>query len=216
MTRLSKGRLVALLAFATLFIVLLSRCGKVIYGVKAFNFGQNGVLILEMSSKTPREVSAERMQRANMDGLKGLMLIAHLYPKIPSKYRDNGVLFGRFEGHDHSLPSEIEVVWQLADLRNCKEEKRAQSSQVIRELQTRGYNPNYHISKRGCTWIPLPDRIYRKKIDMKAIRESEAYKKATRRNLLILGHSHSLRLFFVFQEDQLTVEVFAYGINPWH
>lgn len=216
MTGLSKKRLFALLAFAMLIVVLLSRCGKVIYGVKAFNFGQNGVLVLEMSHRTAGAIDADRVTRGLADGLLGRVMIAHLYPSIPSKYWDNGVLFGRFEGYDHSLPSEIEVVWQIAELRNCKEEMRATSERGVKELEVAGYSPTYHVNKSGCTWIPLPDRIYRKKIDMQAIRDSEAYKNATRRNLLILGHSHSLRLFFVFQEDQLTVEVFAYGINPWH
>jgi len=151
-----------------------------------------------------------------MKGLMDHLLIAHIYPIIPSKYWDSGVLFSRFEGYEDRLPKEMEVVWQLAELRDCKTEIPENTEKGMKEIAGMGYQPGGHVIKSGCTWVPLPNRIYRKKIDMNAIRESEAYKKATRRDLLIFGHSHSLRLFFVFQEDQLKVEAFAYGINPWH
>lgn len=144
-------------------------------------------------------------------------MIAGRFPSIPSRYRDPASGLGHFEGHRNSLPEHIEIVWQLAELKDCKNETRIRSDSEIarKELHGRQYGTTEFVDKSDCTWHPLPDKVYRQQLDMQAIRNSEAYRKTGRRADGVAGSRYTLNLTLVFIEDRLIVEVDNGATNPW-
>lgn len=127
-------------------------------------------------------------------------------------------------------------MWQLAELKECETELWANrpvqyrpqdTSEAARkvwdearekrldEIKKLGYTPENHWVKSGCTWLPLPDKIYRQKLDMQALRDSEAYKKTGRRNPNVAMSRYTLNLELIFNEDQLTVKADNGATNPW-
>lgn len=144
-------------------------------------------------------------------------MIAGRPPSIPSKYRDPASGLGHFEGHRTSLPDEVEIVWQLAELKDCKSETKVRHDANLPWLGSRAqtYGPEEFIRKSDCTWHPLPDKVYRQQLDMQAIRNSEAYRKTGRRADGVAGSRYTLNLTLVFIEDRLIVEVDNGATNPW-
>lgn len=213
-------------ATAIAFSVWLSGCGKFIYGVDIVNYGQNGVIVLQMSHydsyvrKPYTTMAANKKTELYWDprtpGIEDVAHVTRLYPSIPSKYRNPATAFGRFSDHPKSLPDEIEVVWQLAELKDCKKTVGVNPKDTIAtEIKARGYNPEDHVLKSNCTWAPIPNKIFRKKIDMAAIRASEAYKRTGKSNPGTALSRYTFLLRFVFQEDQMTVKAENGTTNPW-
>ena len=204
------GRVLFLIAIAA----ALSGC-RVPYAMQAVNYGRHGVIVLEVSHMQSQLISVGTAEAAGMSNLGGRVLVASLYPALPLESLPGAMMWGRFDGYETSLPDEVEVVWQLADLNNCEEERPAGSKIGIEQIRARGYDPEQHLSKHGCSWDPIPKKIYRQKLDMDAIRKSEAYTKAGSKNPEIEGSRYSLGLLLVFNEDQLKVETFSKVSNPW-
>ncbi|MDT0499341.1 hypothetical protein RM530_18540, partial [Algiphilus sp. W345] len=63
-------------------------------------------------------------------------------------------------------------------------------------------------------WHALPDRIYRKTLDLKQVRKSAAYKKTGTSNPYVTLSRYTLRIELVFDEDQLTLNAYNVGTNP--
>ncbi len=195
---------------------LVNGCGNFNYGIDLVNHGQHGVIIMKMSYyeafevkpyKTTSAAGLENTHDPRVPGLEGVRRVAHLYPSIPSQFRNPANAFGRFDGHSHSLPDEVEVVWQLAELSNCETSRAAHSENSEKWMRANGFDVEFHRIAFGCTWRPVPARIYRKKVDMEAIRASDAYKKA--------GRNFRLNLTFEFIEGELRVKPEAFRINRW-
>lgn len=214
MKRLKNLRAVLALLIACIGV---SGCGEFTYGVDLVNHGQKGILVLSFGGfrkYEEREVfltyrkTGEEIRNPGTKGLAGIELVKRLYPSLPSKYRDTAAAFGRFPGKPRSLPDSAEVIWQLAELRECRTNTEAQSEKTVKELKALGRDPEYHRIASGCTWKPLPDKIFRKTVDLTAIRETDAYKQAHGRNF-------RLNITFEFMDEELRVIPEAYGINRW-
>ena len=197
--------------------LLLISCGGKPYGVDAVNHGQHGVLLLEFGSypsHTEQEVANIAVPERNpvwvkgTPGLIGATFVKRLYPSIPSATRNPAdSMIRRFPGHESWPPQEVQVAWQLAELSNCELNRKAKSTITIKELNAIGRDPEFHRIASHCTWHLLPDKIFRKTVDMKAVMKSPEVKKA--------GWNARLNLTFEFIEDELRVIPEAYAINHW-
>lgn len=195
------------------------------YGVDIVNHGQSGVIILELGQEEAfvrrpfRVMGGDGKERWSYpdvpEGLKELPVVIAMYPTIPSEYRDPTTAFGRFTGYERTLPTDLEVVWQLAELRECSDTVWVRSEETTRELKSRGYNPADHVNKSGCTWVLLPDKIFRKKLNLREIRDTAAYKRAGKRNPFVALSHYTLGINLIFMEDQLKVEAYTGSTNPW-
>ncbi len=84
------------------------------------------------------------------------------------------------------------------------------------QLVARGHeNPGKYIRQRDCIWTPIEGAVYREVVDLKAVRESEAYQRTGKRNPSVALSKFVLRLTFVFENDQLEVQAESYTTNPW-
>jgi hypothetical protein len=192
------------------------------YGIDVENFGTDGVIILSLGTLRAFElqpystVSASGLMINNevqVRGLEGIKRIAHLYPTIPSIYRDSTASLGHFPGSAHSLPDMLEVVWQLATLTECRAAITVESKSKRRELIRGGYDPAKHVRKRDCAWLPLPNRTFRRSVDLSDIKRSAAFRKTGRFN--IDGGRHTFRLRLIFTDDQLHVRAENGATNAW-
>ncbi|MDT0499318.1 hypothetical protein RM530_18420, partial [Algiphilus sp. W345] len=156
-------------------------------------------------------------------------------PQIPSpRYRDPTTSFGRFRGYENDLPDALEIVWQLAELTECSTDIRAdhksdyskepevqrlyyeaQWRERQRELRSKGYDPADHVLKSGCTWHPLPDKVFRENLDLQAVRDAEAYKKTGKPYSGTAMSRFQLNLTLIFIEDEITVKAESRVTNPW-
>lgn len=186
-------------------------CGKFIYGVDMYNYGYSGVIILQVGDR-----KAEGLHRAYVKYGVKVPMIRGLHTAVPSRYRNPASYFGRFQGYETSLPEEdVEIVWQLADLTDCERERTvsANSEYMRGDLGGRDFGRSEFFIRRKCTWTPRPDRIFRQKIDMRAIRDSEEYKKTGRRNPDAVGR-FTLNIKLIFIEERMVVEIGNGATNP--
>ncbi len=190
--------------------VLCSGCSDLIYGVDVVNYGRSGVLILQVGE----EKAASPHSYFSKVGVP-FPVIAGREPSMPTKYRDPADSFGYFGGHPNSLPKEVEVVWQLAELSECRKDILITSEKSKTEVKSLGYDPANHVVKGSCTWRPMPDKIFRKKLDMRALRKTDEYKRAGDFTWDVLFARYRLNLTLVFIEDQVTIKAENYSSNPW-
>ena len=85
----------------------------------------------------------------------------------------------------------------------------------IEEVRQLGYVPSEHVYKQLCQWLPLPDKIYRKKLDLRPIKNTDAYKRTGERYKEVAGSRYTLNITLIFIEDQVKVEVDNGATNPW-
>lgn len=196
----------------------------IIYGVDVVNHGQNGVIVLEMThfesyESQPYVTTSGRGEEILNDpripGLEGIKSVVELYPSLPSEYRNPADAFGRFPGYKKSLPRDVEVVWQLAELAQCDDYGPALADKTKDWMREHHYDPEYHRLASRCTWHPLPDKIFRKKLDMAAVRASDAYKRTGTRNKWVGGSRYTLNLALIFNEEQVQLEADNGTTNPW-
>ncbi|MDD3763172.1 MAG: hypothetical protein PHP86_07770 [Nevskiales bacterium] len=174
--------------------VACSPFGEFIYWVEASNESTRGVLLLQVGQR-----KALRSHNYYSTVGIGFPIIAGLHPGV----KDNtSIKLGTFASHKTSLPNEVEVVWQLAALTNCKENEPDSSYPGGRR-------------KSGCTWLPLKDKIYRKTLDLSDIKQSEAYKKTGKSNPRRGGSHYTLVLNLIFNEDQVRIEAYNSSTHPW-
>lgn len=182
----------------------LSGCGGLTYSINAANYGTHGVILLDMP------VTGGFAGKPPHPGLR-------LSPGIPT-VRDDKRWIGRFRNHDQDLPSgNMEISWKLAKLTNCKDIVRIdQGDKMQRRISKAGYrNPTSYMRKSNCTWTPIKGKVFHKTLDMDAIRNSEAYKKAGSPYPSVQGSKNVLRILLVFNEDQLEVKTYNAHTNPW-
>lgn len=154
------------------------------YEVIAGNSGKQGVILL-----TPPFTAFTRGTIKNRDELEGSNPRKNIYldPTQPT-------YVGQFSGHKDRLSDEkIEIAWQAAELTEC------QRADVL--------GPNL-IHKSGCTWKPLPNKIYQKVLDLGALKTTREYQrtgKAVDGNLLY--GTYTLNIYLVFDGDELEIEL---------
>lgn len=222
--RIPIGPTLLILIITLGYLKFCTKAFGIIYGVDLVNYGQNGVIVLEIARHKPWKLEPYYTMGADgqkvlndpkVQGLQDLSLVTFQYPSIPSKYRNPADAFGRFPGHPNSLPDKVEVVWQLAKLSKCADYGPAQSDKTRKWLSGNGYDPSFHTLARGCTWHPIPDRVFRKTIDMNEIKATEAYRRTGSANPNRAASRYTLNLKFIFIEDQLKVEADNGATNPW-
>ena len=167
-----------------LFVIFASGCGQFTYNIHAGNYGNHGVVIKKIAAL------GESGDRS-----------AKLYPGFPG-VRDNIMALFRIEGYENSLPDHVEVVWQLAELNECK-----------RVYVSENY-PGY-TRKGGCKWRPLEDKVYSKVFDMEEVRQTDAYKKTGKDYGGIASSRYLLHLRFEFRDEELELVVENRVTNPW-
>lgn len=167
--------------------LLMNGCGKFIYSVRGANYGEYGIILREFPTV-------------------GLKRLRYLEPGIPG-VRDDVANFNNFIGHPDSLPDQIEVEWQLAELKECSHVASSKS------LVYGTTDQKTYTSKIGCTWIPLEDKIYRKVIDLKAIQESEHAKRSG--ETISLGQTRVLNILFMFRDEELEISFGSHVHNAW-
>ncbi len=200
-------------------------CGECIYSVDMVNHGQNGVILLQVGQETGVVRKPYKVHRPDgttrwetyvaSPGLEDVAFVIAMDPSIPSEFRDPTSAFGRFKGYEDKLPDQVEIVWQLAELKECDDVMGVGdlNPSARKWLVSQNLDPSRYIYKAGCTWRPLPGKIFHKQLDMQAIRDSEAYREATRLRLDTPFNRHILRVELVFAEDQLTVNTDQYTVN---
>ncbi len=129
--------------------------------------------------------------------------------------------------HVHTIERPEESEWYQNALRRMEvrprkpeDEARLLKGALARstwsQLVARGHeNPGKYIRQRDCTWAPIEGAVYREVVDLKAVRESEAYRRTGKRNPSVALSKFVLRLTFVFENDQLEVQAESYTTNPW-
>lgn len=129
--------------------------------------------------------------------------------------------------HVHTIERPEESEWYENALRRMEvrprkpeDEARLLKAALARstwsQLVARGHeNPGKYIRQRDCTWAPIEGAVYRQVVDLKAVRESEAYRRTGKRNPTVALSKFVLRLTFVFENDQLEVQAESYTTNPW-
>ncbi|GAA5218201.1 hypothetical protein ACFSJ3_15130 [Corallincola platygyrae] len=93
------------------------------------------------------------------------------------------------------LPDKLEIVWQLAELHDCKH--------------------IYKTRKRGCRWVPIDAAIFRQELDMEAIKNSKEFQRAGTRNPNRAGSYFLSNMLFVFKDDHVEVEIYNSSTNPY-
>ncbi len=195
------------------------------YAVDMVNYGQNGVILLQVAEETGVVRKPYKVHRPDgttrwetyvaSPGLEDVAFVIAMDPSIPSEFRDPTSAFGRFKGYEDKLPDQVEIVWQLAKLSECKYNSPPQSDQTIKWMREQGFDPDAYVNKYGCNWTPLPGKIFHKQLDMQAIRDSEAYRQASRGLFSSPFDRHVMLIELIFQEDQLTVKTYDRKVNVW-
>ncbi|MEW8139616.1 MAG: hypothetical protein AB2768_15800 [Candidatus Thiodiazotropha endolucinida] len=162
--------------YLTLLVIMAltqSGCSNFLYVVRAANYSEYGVILKQMETT---------------------MRYSRLHPGIPG-VRDDIAVMNRFVDYPKSLPDQVEIEWQLAELSDCRRVDKYKSA-VPKTDDTKIY-----IRKLGCTWTPLEDKVYRKVIDLTEVRRSEDAKMAGK--TLRMCSKSSLSIFFVFRDEDV-------------
>jgi hypothetical protein len=126
-------------------------------------------------------------------------------PGIPG-VRDDHMGNGNWQD---GLPiGQQEIVWQLAELSDCKH---------ILEVKSRDqrFSGSYTRKADYCKWNPLPT-IYRQTIDFDQIRQSPEYQAATKFRWDILDNSkYGVQILFAFKDTEVTMHLNYFKTNPW-
>ncbi len=197
------------------------------YAVDMVNYGQNGVILLQVAEETGVVRKPYKVHRPDgttrwetyvaSPGLEDVAFVIAMDPSIPSEFRDPTSAFGRFKGYEDKLPDQVEIVWQLAELKECDDVMGVGdlNPSARKWLVSQNLDPSRYIYKAGCTWRPLPGKIFHKQLDMQAIRDSEAYRQASRGLFSSPFDRHVMLIELIFQEDQLTVKTYDRKVNVW-
>ncbi|TDU32546.1 hypothetical protein DFR24_1944 [Panacagrimonas perspica] len=190
----------------------LSSCGRFVYGVDILNYGDSGILLLKIG-----DMEATGLHQAFSELGVSVPIIAGRFPSIPSKYRDPASYFGRFNERHATLPDDVVIGWQLADLKNCKAERRVSADSLAqRSIKSASvYAAKEYVFKDDCSWHPRPDKVYQQKLDLRPIKNSDAYKRTGDRYKDVAGSRYTLNITLIFIEDQVKVEVDNGATNPW-
>ncbi|MEW7973666.1 MAG: hypothetical protein AB2821_09330 [Candidatus Thiodiazotropha endolucinida] len=164
-------------------VFALSSCSKFLYSTGMANYGDYGVIV----------ISPDTTLGTN-----------RLWTGIPG-VGDDIIDKGRFPGHPHSLPDQVVVEWQLAELSDCRRIDKYKSA-VLKTDDTKIY-----IRKLGCTWTPLEDKVFRKVFDLKEIQKSEHAKRAGER--IRFGSKRIMTIMFIFRDEEVELRVGGFASN---
>jgi hypothetical protein len=160
-----------------------------VYNVDAVSYGEYGVILITPVTTRHHPI---------------------ITPGIPGVGRDFRWM-GQLEGYPHSLPDEVEVVWQLADLTDCA---RVVSSTSLIKGDT---DDHVYTRRSGCTVTPIEGKVFRKTVDLESIRNSpEGQKAGSYDGLRVLGAGRFiLGINFIFRDDQLEVRTHLGRASTW-
>lgn len=172
--------------------LLLIGCDRdVLYSVSAANYGDKGVILLNFPTR--------------LDGL------INIRPGIPGVSAD---IYEKsyFRGYPASVPDRVEVVWQLANLKDCDEV-------IPSKSRIKGdSDPKTYVSKLGCTFVPIEGKTFRRIVDLKPVMQTEAGRKAGKlvNPWWTLSRArYGLSIAFEFRDEELEVRALSYRTNPW-
>ncbi len=172
-------------------VLLLTGCGRQLYYVSVANYGEKGVILKPFP--------------VQYDG------ITNIRPGIPGVEAD---IFkkGYFKGYPNSLPEKVEVVWQLAELKNCRDVVPS-TSFVPHTTDTKVYT-----RKEGCEFVPIPGKVFRRVIDLDEVRNSSEAKNAGKRarDWWSSFSRNGLIVEFEFRDEALSVDTAYFHTNSWH
>lgn len=217
------------LVLVLIFLNLCTSCGIKLFGynyaVDLVNYGQNGLIILEMGSHKPyvrtlyttTSAAGNKTQHdPRTPGIKDLEFVSRIYPSLPSKYRNPADAFGRFPGHARYLPDQVIVKWQLAKLEDCSDYHGVLTDEKRSWLSSKGYKPDFHRQAYDCRWVPIPDKVFSQTLDLDAlVKQTEAYKKTGTSNPKGALSFYTLHLTFEFAEEKLRLDVDNSTTNLW-
>ncbi|MES9971368.1 MAG: hypothetical protein ABW092_15145 [Candidatus Thiodiazotropha sp.] len=164
---------------------LFSGCSKFLYNVTAANYGEYGVIFLKIP--TTRITTNRRMN-----------------PGIPG-VRDDISHYGQFHDHPNSLPDQVEVEWQLAELSNCGSIIKRKS------YEYKSKDEKIYTRKEDCTWTPLEGKVFRKVFDLKEAQKSEYAKHAGKR--IRFGSKRVMIIRFIFRDEEVEMRVGGFASN---
>ncbi len=172
--------------------VLFSGCSHtLLYSVSAANYGEHGIILKHFPTK--------------LDGL------VNIRPGIPG-VRADIYQKGPFKHYPNTLPDKVEVIWQLAETKDCKRV-------IPSKTHIKGDDdPHIYISKVSCTFVPIPGKLFRKTIDLTKLLDTPVGQRAGRRTgpwWTLDNSRYGLSIDFEFREDQLTIDTYNYRTNPW-
>jgi hypothetical protein len=157
---------------------------KLEYNVVAFNYGEHGIILRNFPVYNSTKRTSDQWL---------------IEPGIPGVWGDVNY-FEQFVGYPNSLPDTSVVTWQLATLSDCEDILTSES------MVDGSADPNMYTRKEGCDWTPLEGQIFTRELDMDAIRNSEAYKKAGTWVEGMPFRDYYLVITLIFRDDQLIVE----------
>ncbi|MEW8256698.1 MAG: hypothetical protein AB2747_20270 [Candidatus Thiodiazotropha taylori] len=175
--------LFGIVLLSVLSIITLSSCSKFLYAVGMANYGDYGVIII-----SPETTAGTNRIRTGIPGV-----------------RDDIIDKGRFPDHPNSLPDQVVVEWQLAELSDCRRVDRFRSK-VPKTDDTKIY-----IRKLGCTWTPLEEKVFRKVFDLKEIQNTEYAKRAGER--IRFGSKRVMTIMFIFRDEEVEMRVGGFASN---
>lgn len=163
-----------------------------LYSVSVANYGSNGIILRQLPVKFNQPVNIE--------------------PGVPG-VRDDIYQKGPFKNYPNSLPDQVEVVWQLAETKDCKRV-------IPSKTHIKGDDdPHIYISKVSCTFVPIPGKVFRKTIDLKALLKTPAGQRAGKSVeswWTLSGSRYGLIIEFDFRDQQLKVDTYNFATNPWN
>ncbi|MET0068883.1 MAG: hypothetical protein ABW096_02520 [Candidatus Thiodiazotropha sp.] len=168
---------------SVLVVVTLSSCSKFLYSVDMANYGEYGVIVL------------------SPDTTLGTTRIWTGIPGVGDDIIDKG----RFPSHPHSLPNQVVVEWQLAELSDCGSIIKRKSYKYKRK------DEKIYARKEDCTWTPLEGRVFRKVFDLKEVKESDYAKHAGER--IRFGSKRVMIIRFIFRDEKVEMRVGGFASN---
>ncbi len=179
--------------FLTVTLNGLGGCSHtLLYSVSVANYGNSGIILRQLPVKFNRPVN--------------------IHPGIPG-VRDDIYQKGPFKHYPDSLPDQVEVVWQLAALEKCTGVREARS-------YAPGADPSERYTRKtGCTFIPIPGKVFRKTIDLNALLKTPAGQRAGKRVepwWSLSGSRYGLIIEFDFRDQQLKVDTYNFTTNSWN
>jgi hypothetical protein len=163
----------------------ISGCSKFLYNVSVANYGEYGVIFLKIPT-----TRINHYRRKN--------------PGIPG-VRDDIGHFGQFHDHPHSLPDQVVLEWQLAELSDCRRVDKYRSKVPKTD------DNKIYTRKLGCTWTPLENKVFRKVFDLKEAKKSEFAKRAGER--IRFGSKRVMTIKFIFKDEEVEMRVGGFASN---
>ncbi|MET0071723.1 MAG: hypothetical protein ABW096_16925 [Candidatus Thiodiazotropha sp.] len=161
-----------------LSIITITGCTNILYAVGMANYGEYGVIVISPETT----VGTNRIRTG-----------------IP-RVRDDIIDKGRFPDHPHSLPDQVVIEWQLAELSDC------------RSVRVYSKDPQY-VRKHGCTWTPIEGKVFRKVFDLKGVQNSEYAKRAGER--IRFGSKRVMTIRFIFRDEEVEMRVDGFASNQF-